>query len=64
MLSGDAAGQRARGEFTVQVMADRYEALYAGTPQLVSTHHVAGVADIAANGSVVTSERLAESLAL
>jgi len=61
---GDAAGQRARGEFTVQVMADRYEALYAGTPRLLSTHRAAGVADIAANGSVVTSERLAESLAL
>jgi glycosyltransferase involved in cell wall biosynthesis len=61
---GDAAARRARGEFTVQVMADRYEALYSGKPRFRNTHAAAGVADAATSGSPATSERLAESLAL
>ena len=60
---GDAAGQRARGEFTVQVMADRYEVLYASEARFRNAGNTSGVADIATNGNVA-SERLTESLTL
>jgi glycosyltransferase involved in cell wall biosynthesis len=60
---GDAAARRAGGEFTVQVMADRYEALYASSARFRSARATSEVADIATNGNVA-SERLAESLAL
>ena len=58
---GAAASQRARGEFTVQVMADRYEALYAGTPGLRGARKSTRVAGFAATEPL--SERLTESLA-
>jgi glycosyltransferase involved in cell wall biosynthesis len=60
---GEAAARRAGGEFTVQVMADRYEALYASSARFRSARSTSGVADIATNGNVA-SERLTESLAL